>query len=229
MCGIVGYVGDRDVVPVLLGGLSRLEYRGYDSAGVAIVSDGCLKVQKTKGRLQALCDMLEGTQIKNAVGIGHTRWATHGEPSFENSHPHTNCAGDIAIVHNGIIENYSKLKKWLMEEGTQFSSQTDTEVVAHLINHFYSGDLLSAVTKAVGLIEGSYALGVVCQQNPDTIIAARKDSPLIVGLGEGENLIASDIPALLEYTRDVIFLEDKEIAVLRSEERRVVKKCRTRG
>ena len=218
MCGIVGYVGDRDVVPVLLGGLSRLEYRGYDSAGVAIVADGHLNVQKTKGRLQVLSDMLEGTHIPNAVGIGHTRWATHGEPSFENSHPHTNCAGDIAIVHNGIIENYIKLKKWLEEEGAQFSSQTDTEVVAHLINHFYDGDLLAAVTKAVGLIEGSYALGVVCQQHPDTIITARKDSPLIVGLGEGENLIASDIPALLEYTRDVIFLEDKEIAVLKRDE-----------
>jgi len=214
MCGIVGYVGGKEVVPVLLGGLERLEYRGYDSAGVAIVSDGSLIIRKTKGRLQALCDMLCGCSLSGTVGIGHTRWATHGEPSFENSHPHTNCAGDIAIVHNGIIENYIKLKNWLAEEGAVFVSETDTEVVAHLINYFYKGDLLEAVTLAVARLEGSYALGVVSERHPDTVIATRKDSPLIVGLGQGENFIASDIPALLEYTRDVIFLEDKEIAVL---------------
>lgn len=217
MCGIVGYVGSKDMVPVLLGGLKMLEYRGYDSAGVAIVTNGGLQVYKTKGRLCALSDMLEGFSALDAVGIGHTRWATHGEPSFENSHPHTNCAGDIAIVHNGIIENYMKLKQWLLQEGIQFSSQTDTEVVAHLINHYYNGDLLAAVAEAVARLEGSYALGVVCEKHPDTIIAARKDSPLVVGIGENENLIASDIPALLSYTRDVIFLEDKEIAVLTKE------------
>ncbi len=214
MCGIVGYAGARDVVPVLLGGLSRLEYRGYDSAGVAVVTDGRLNVYKTKGRLAGLRELMEGCCAADTVGIGHTRWATHGEPSFENSHPHTNCAGDIAVVHNGIIENYMKLKEWLKAEGVVFTSETDTEVVAHLINHYYEGDLLAAVTEAVGKLEGSYALGVVSEQHPDTIIAARKDSPLVVGVGDGENLIASDIPALLEYTRDVIFLNDLEIAVL---------------
>lgn len=214
MCGIVGYAGARDVVPVLLGGLSRLEYRGYDSAGVAVVADGRLNIYKTKGRLASLQDLMEGCCAAETVGIGHTRWATHGEPSFENSHPHTNCAGDIAVVHNGIIENYMKLKEWLKAEGAVFTSETDTEVVAHLINHYYEGDLLAAVTEAVGKLEGSYALGVVSAKHPDTIIAARKDSPLVVGVGDGENMIASDIPALLEYTRDVIFLNDLEIAVL---------------
>jgi glucosamine--fructose-6-phosphate aminotransferase (isomerizing) len=214
MCGIVGYVGSKDVVPMLLNGLQKLEYRGYDSAGVAIVADGYLKVHKTKGRLSALCSLMEGCKAPGAVGIGHTRWATHGEPSFQNSHPHTNCAGDIAIVHNGIIENYMKLKKWLQDEGAVFVSETDTEVVAHLINHLYTGDLVAAVQAAVTHLEGSYALGVVSEKHPDMIVAARKDSPLVVGVGDGESMIASDIPAILEYTRDVIFLEDKEIAVL---------------
>lgn len=214
MCGIVGYVGDKDVVPVLLSGLERLEYRGYDSAGVAIIKDGNLKVYKTKGRLKILSEILDGCNAKKAAGIGHTRWATHGEPSFENSHPHTNCAGDIAVVHNGIIENYVKLKQWLLKEGARFISETDTEVVAHLINHYYDGDLKKAVAEALTRIEGSYALGVVSAKHPDTIIAARKDSPLVIGLGQGENLIASDIPALLAYTREVIFLEDREIAVI---------------
>jgi len=214
MCGIVGYVGPKDIMPVLLGGLSKLEYRGYDSAGIAVVHDGQLTVRKTKGRLAQLSEMLAGFEARDTIGIGHTRWATHGEPSFENSHPHTNCAGDIAIVHNGIIENYMKLKSWLQETGAVFSSETDTEVVAHLINYFYEGDLLSAVRCAVEKLEGSYALGVISEKHPDTIFAARKDSPLVVGVGQGENLIASDIPALLEYTRDVIFLNDNELVVL---------------
>ncbi len=214
MCGIVGYVGPRDIMPVLLGGLSKLEYRGYDSAGIAVVSGGKLTVRKTKGRLSQLCEMLRGFEAKNTIGIGHTRWATHGEPSFENSHPHTNCAGDIAVVHNGIIENYMKLKSWLKSTGAVFTSETDTEVVAHLINYYYSGDLLGAVSAAVEKLEGSYALGVICEKHPDMLVAVRKDSPLVVGVSEGENLIASDIPALLEYTRDVIFLNDNEIAVL---------------
>ncbi len=214
MCGIVGYVGPKDIMPVLLGGLSKLEYRGYDSAGIAVVTDGHLNVRKTKGRLAQLKDMLAGIEVKDTIGIGHTRWATHGEPSFENSHPHTNCAGDIAIVHNGIIENYMKLKSWLKETGAVFSSETDTEVVAHLINYFYEGDLLAAVRAAVEKLEGSYALGVICEKHPDMLVAARKDSPLVVGVGQGENLIASDIPALLEHTRDVIFLNDNELVVL---------------
>jgi len=214
MCGIVGYIGERDVVSVLLGGLEKLEYRGYDSAGIAVVGDGCLKIRKTKGRLAALTELLEGFEATGATGIGHTRWATHGEPSFENSHPHSNCAEDIAVVHNGIIENYMKLKDWLIGEGATFTSETDTEVVAHLINFYYDGDLLDAVTKAIDKLEGSYALGVVSEQHPGQIIAARKDSPLVIGIGEGENMIASDIPALLAYTRDVYFLDDKEVAAL---------------
>src|SRR5262249_19681965 len=161
MCGIVGYVGSRDAVPVLLGGLTKLEYRGYDSAGLAFVKGGRLVIKKTKGRLKKLVDIVEDIEAPDTVGIGHTRWATHGEPSFENSHPHTNCAGDIAIVHNGIIENYMKLKQWLIAEGVEFASETDTEVVAHLINYYYKGDLLDAVLKALPKLEGSYALGVV--------------------------------------------------------------------
>ncbi len=214
MCGIVGYVGARDVYPVLLGGLSKLEYRGYDSAGVAVVQDGRLNIQKTKGRLTGLAEILQGCEAKDTIGIGHTRWATHGEPSFENSHPHANCAGDIAVVHNGIIENYMKLKTWLISEGAEFVSQTDTEVVAHLINHYYDGDLLEAVNCAIARLEGSYALGVVSEKHPDMLIAARKDSPLVIGIGKDDNFIASDIPAILEYTRDVYFLNDKDIAVI---------------
>ncbi|MBT3319657.1 MAG: glutamine--fructose-6-phosphate transaminase (isomerizing) [Clostridia bacterium] len=214
MCGIVGYVGSRDTAQVLMSGLSKLEYRGYDSAGIAVVKDGSLDIRKAQGRLSNLEKMLGDYEAKGATGIGHTRWATHGEPSQRNSHPHSNCAETIAVVHNGIIENYMKLKQWLISEGAAFSSETDTEVVAHLINHFYDGDLLEAVRSAIGRIEGSYALGVVSENHPGTIIAARKDSPLVVGIGQGENIIASDIPALLAYTRDVIFLGDKEIAML---------------
>jgi glucosamine--fructose-6-phosphate aminotransferase (isomerizing) len=217
LCGIVGYVGDRNVVPVLLGGLAKLEYRGYDSAGLAIVADGELTVRKTKGRLTELVKLAGDIEAIGATGIGHTRWATHGEPSFENSHPHTNCAGDIAVVHNGIIENYQKLKDWLISEGAKFASETDTETIAHLINYYYDGDLLAAVLKALPKLEGSYALGVVSQKHPGLIVAARKDSPLVIGMGDGENLIASDIPALLEYTRDVYFLGDRETAAITRE------------
>lgn len=214
MCGIVGYIGERDAAEVLLGGLKKLEYRGYDSAGIAVVKDESLMIHKAQGRIANLEELIDGFEAKKAIGIGHTRWATHGEPSQKNSHPHANCAETIAIVHNGIIENYMKLKQWLIGEGVIFSSETDTEVIAHLINHFYEGDLLQAVELSIDKIEGSYALGVVSENHPDTIIAARKDSPLVVGIGEKENIIASDIPALLEYTRDVVFLGDKEIAVL---------------
>lgn len=214
MCGIVGYIGSRDAADVLLSGLKKLEYRGYDSAGIAVVKDGSLTICKAKGRLSKLEEKLGDFTAENSVGIGHTRWATHGEPSQKNSHPHSNCADTLAVVHNGIIENYMKLKQWLIGEGVSFSSDTDTEVAAHLINHFYDGNLFEAVRSAMGMLEGSYALGVVSQDDPETIVAARKDSPLVVGIGDEENLIASDIPALLEYTRDVIFLDDKEIAVI---------------
>ena len=215
MCGIVGYVGQKDAIDVLLDGLKRLEYRGYDSAGVAYIQDDELVITKTKGRLKTLEEMTQGVTAENTVGIGHTRWATHGEPSNINSHPHTDVSGDIAVVHNGIIENYMKLKTWLIDEGVEFVSQTDTEVAAHLINRFYEGDLLAAVQKAVDLLEGSYALGVVCKQNPDLLVCVKKDSPLIIGLGKGENMIASDIPAILKHTRDIYLLNDGEVALLK--------------
>ena len=214
MCGIVGYIGSKDTVDVLLDGLKRLEYRGYDSAGLAFVQDGELKIIKSKGRLKMLEKLTEGVEAKNTIGIGHTRWATHGEPSDANSHPHTNVSGDIAVVHNGIIENYLKLKEMLKDEGVSFTSETDTEVAAHLINRFYKGNLLEAVQKAVNMLEGSYALGVVCKNNPDSIVCVKKDSPLIIGLGQNENMIASDIPAILKHTRNIYLLNDGEVAVL---------------
>ncbi len=217
MCGIVGYIGAQQATPILMDGLSKLEYRGYDSAGVAVYHDGDLFIRKTKGRLRGLEEKLSKEVILGTVGIGHTRWATHGEPSDVNSHPHTNQSGDIAVVHNGIIENYMRLKEWLMDKGYSFISDTDTEVIAHLINYFYEGNLLEAVTKTLRRVDGSYALGVICKSNPDELIAVRKDSPLVIGLGNGENFIASDIPAILAYTRDVYFLEDKEIAVITKE------------
>lgn len=218
MCGIVGYIGDSDATPILLKGLKKLEYRGYDSAGVALLNNGILQVSKAKGRLSTLEDKLTAFPLKGKIGIGHTRWATHGEPSDVNSHPHTNMSGAIAVVHNGIIENFLSLKEWLIEEGYVFVSDTDTEVVAHIVNHYYRSDLHEAVREALSRIEGSYALAVVCADNPDVVIAARKDSPLVIGLGNNENFIASDVTALLEYTRDCIVLDDKEIAVVKKNE-----------
>ena len=214
MCGIVGYIGDRDVLPVLLGGLHKLEYRGYDSAGVAYFKNEKLSVIKAKGRLTNLESLLEGKSSTHTAGIGHTRWATHGEPSDINSHPHTNTAGDIAVVHNGIIENFSTLREWLEKKGISFVSQTDTEVIAHLINYFYEGDLMVALQGALKMMKGSYALGVICEEEPDKLIAVRKDSPLVIGYGSGENFIASDVPAILEYAKSVYFLHDNEIAVI---------------
>ena len=191
-------------------GLSKLEYRGYDSAGVAVVENNHVSVVKRKGRLKNLEKDLQATPLKGTVGIGHTRWATHGEPSDVNSHPHQSSKGDITVVHNGIIENYLELREWLKGEGYTFSSQTDTEVVPNLIDYYYEGDLFTAVVKATDKLEGSYALGVICGNEPDKLIAVRKDSPLIVGIGEGETFIASDIPAVIAHTRDVYLLEDKE-------------------
>jgi len=217
MCGIVGYIGERKAAPILLNGLKKLEYRGYDSAGIAIYQEGEILIRKAKGRLAILEERIAGQDLNGTMGIGHTRWATHGEPSDVNSHPHTNVSGDIAVVHNGIIENYMKLKDWLQGKGVQFVSETDTEVIAHLVNYYYRGNLLDAVLETLKRIEGSYALGVVCRNNPDELIAARKDSPLVVGLGKGENYIASDIPAILEHTRDVFLLEDREVAVIRKD------------
>ncbi|MFA6938332.1 MAG: glutamine--fructose-6-phosphate transaminase (isomerizing) [Treponema sp.] len=216
MCGIVGYVGSRQATPVLINGLRKLEYRGYDSAGIAVFNGEDIIVRKAKGALKVLEERIANEVIKGSMGIGHTRWATHGEPSDVNAHPQTNVSGSIAVVHNGIIENYAKLKEWLQAQGVVFRSQTDTEVIAHLINYFYeqNGDIFQAVLESLHRLEGSYALGVICKDYPDRVIAARKDSPLIVGLGKDENFIASDVPAVLEYTREVYFLEQKEVAVL---------------
>lgn len=214
MCGIVGYIGNKQATEILIEGLSKLEYRGYDSAGVAIIQGDKINVEKCKGRLINLENVLKVKPILGNVGIGHTRWATHGEPSDLNSHPHSNNDETISVVHNGIIENYMYLKDWLTSLGYVFKTETDTEVVPHLIDYFYKGDLVKAVINALHKIEGSYALGVICSKEPDKIVAVRKDSPLIVGLGKGENFIASDIPAILSRTREIYFLEDNEIAIL---------------
>lgn len=214
MCGIVGYIGEEESAPILMEGLRKLEYRGYDSAGVAIYSNGGIAVKKFKGRLSVLEEHLNKNRISGSLGIGHTRWATHGEPNDINAHPHSSSAGNIAVVHNGIIENYMKLKEWLNTLGIAFATETDTEVIAHLVEYYYEGNIVEAVQKAVQRMEGAYAIGVICKQQPETLVAVRKDSPLVVGIGQGENFIASDIPALLKYTRDVYFLEDGEMAVL---------------
>ena len=214
MCGIVGYVGEREAIEVLVNGLSKLEYRGYDSAGVAVIEDKQIKVKKCKGRLKNLEAKLKEKPLMGNIGIGHTRWATHGEPSDINSHPHSNETITISVVHNGIIENYAQLKQWLKNKGYKFSSETDTEVIPNLLDYYYAGDLLDAVIKVTSKLEGSYAIGVMCNNEPDKVVAVRKDSPLIVGVGKDEYFIASDIPAILNYTRDVYYLDDKEFVVL---------------
>ena len=221
MCGIVGYVGDKAAAPILINGLKKLEYRGYDSAGIAILEGKDLRVVKCKGRLCSLEDKLNTETVNGNIGIGHTRWATHGEPNDINSHPHISQSGRIAVVHNGIIENYMKLKEFLKSKGYSFVSDTDTEVVAHLVEYHYQGDLVRAVTESINELEGSYALGVICKDCDYEFVAARKDSPLIVGLGNGENYIASDIPAILEHTRDIYILEDKEVVALRKNSVRI--------
>ena len=215
MCGIVGYIGPDRATDMLMEGLTRLEYRGYDSAGVAVYENGKIKVVKARGKLECLRGKLEGQPLYGHVGIGHTRWATHGEPSDENSHPHLSKSGRIAVVHNGIIENYAPLREKLIHKGYEFVSETDTEVFAHLLEDTFqrgNGDILHAVRETVLMLEGAYALGVLCSRFPDRIIAARKDSPLIIGLGDGCNYIASDIPAVLPYTRRVYLLEEGEMA-----------------
>ncbi|HBF4252843.1 glutamine--fructose-6-phosphate transaminase (isomerizing) [Clostridioides difficile] len=219
MCGIVGYLGSRKAAEVIVEGLSKLEYRGYDSAGVAVNSSNEeeLNIRKFKGRLSVLAENLEKNPIDGNLGIGHTRWATHGEPSDVNSHPHFNQAKTIAVVHNGIIENYMEIKEELISEGVKFESQTDTEVIAHLVDKYYEGNLLDAVYKTISKLRGAYALGVICKEHGNELVAVRKDSPLVVGVGEGENFIASDIPALLKYTRDVYFLENGEVVHLKDE------------
>ncbi len=214
MCGIVGYIGKQQAAPILLDGLAKLEYRGYDSAGVCVFSEGGFQVAKTKGRLAALSEMTEqGKSLPGGVGIGHTRWATHGAPSQKNSHPHLSCGGKISIVHNGIIENYLLLKEFLQGCGMSFVSDTDTEVAANLIEYYYNmeHDLPRAVRRAVEKMSGSYALGILCEELPGTMLAVKKDSPLIFGFGEGENFIASDVPAILKYTRKVVYLNDGDM------------------
>ncbi|TEB14589.1 Glutamine--fructose-6-phosphate aminotransferase (isomerizing) [Pelotomaculum sp. FP] len=214
MCGIVGYIGPKEAVSVLVDGLEKLEYRGYDSAGVAIPGEENLEILKKVGKLAVLKDKLNCEEHCANVGIGHTRWATHGRPSDTNAHPHTDCTGQFAVVHNGIIENYLSLREWLESEGHVFRSQTDTEVLPHLIEHFYDGDLLEAVLASVSKLVGSYAMAVVSSKEPDKLVAVRQDSPLVVGLGEGEYFLASDIPALLKHTRLTYILNDGEVAVL---------------
>ena len=218
MCGIIGYIGEKQAAPILLEGLSKLEYRGYDSAGIAVFSGDKIDVKKSRGRLSVLSEMTDGGKsVTGTAGIGHTRWATHGEPSDVNSHPHLSSSGRFAIVHNGIIENYIPLKKKLIDKGFEFISETDTEVVAHLIEYYYNGDILEAVIKVIERVNGSYALGILSLDNPDQFIAVRKSSPLIVGLGEGENFIASDVTAILNHTRNIYYLEDNEIVVLKKD------------
>ena len=215
MCGIVGYIGEAQAAPILLDGLSKLEYRGYDSAGIAVYDGENIKVQKATGRLKVLSELThDGATMPGLSGIGHTRWATHGAPSNVNAHPHYNQAETIAVVHNGIIENYMKLRKYLEEKGYQFVSETDTEVVAHLLDRYYKGDPLEAITKAMHRMEGSYALGIIFKEHADKVYAVRKDSPMIVGHGKDGNLIASDVPAVLKYTRKVYFIQNEEIAAL---------------
>ena len=218
MCGIVGYIGSQRAQDFVVDGLEKLEYRGYDSAGIAVNTGGkAFAVVKKQGRLKNLADALEASPLEGLAGIGHTRWATHGKPSDENSHPHFNADKTIVVVHNGIIENYLELKTELLTKGYHFTSETDTEVVAHLLDSVYEGDILEATKKVLKRIRGAYALGIMAVNEPDRIIAVRKESPLIIGLGKGENFIASDIPAILKYTRDVYLIENNEIVELKKD------------
>ncbi|HOX23063.1 MAG TPA: glutamine--fructose-6-phosphate transaminase (isomerizing), partial [Elusimicrobiales bacterium] len=228
MCGIIGYVGEKNVAPIVLAGLRRLEYRGYDSAGIAVISKGCLERRRSVGKVELLSKMLEAEPLKGTVGIGHTRWATHGKPSQDNAHPHTDCEGKVVVVHNGIIENYMHLRERLLAKGHKFSSETDTEVIAHLMEENLKrlgsggkalGDVteplfFEAVRQTVKEMEGAYAVGILWAGCPGTIIGARKQSPLVVGVGNAENFLASDVSAFLEHTKKAVFLNDGEIAIL---------------
>ncbi|MDR2191262.1 MAG: glutamine--fructose-6-phosphate transaminase (isomerizing) [Endomicrobium sp.] len=217
MCGIVGYIGGAEAVDIIFDGLKKLEYRGYDSAGVAVVSGGKLEIRRSAGKLSKLKEVLSKKPLSGNLGVGHTRWATHGKPCEENAHPHTDSSGSIVVVHNGIIENYVELKENLQKDGQVFKSETDTEVVAHLVRKYYKNNLFEAVKRALKDIRGSYSLGVICKDEPKKIVCARYDAPLIIGCGKNENFIASDIPALLAYTKDMIFLENGDIAEISSE------------
>ncbi|MCR2807730.1 glutamine--fructose-6-phosphate transaminase (isomerizing) [Paenibacillus soyae] len=214
MCGIVGYIGNRDSQDILLEGLKKLEYRGYDSAGIAVFTTNGLEIKKSKGRLAVLEDKLKGDPLEGSVGIGHTRWATHGKPSDVNSHPHTDNSMKFSVVHNGIVENYLELKEELIAKGRVFVSETDTEVISHLVADEYDGNIVEAVQRAVKRMRGAFALGVLTEYEPEKLVAVRFASPLVIGIGQGENFIGSDIPAILEHTRDVYILNDGEMAVL---------------
>ncbi|NCD08392.1 MAG: glutamine--fructose-6-phosphate transaminase (isomerizing) [Negativicutes bacterium] len=214
MCGIVGYIGDKQAAPFLLDGMSKLEYRGYDSAGIAVFEKGKIRIEKCVGRLEALRQKLAGQMPEGTMGIGHTRWATHGRPSDRNAHPHANASGEFVVVHNGIIENYLVLKEALLEKGHVFLSETDSEVVAHLMEEYYTGDFEETVKKVLGMIEGSYSLVFLCAKEPDKLICTKKDNPLVIGLGNGENFIASDIPAIIAKTRRTYIMNDGEIATV---------------
>ncbi len=216
MCGIVGYIGEKKAVPILLEGLKRLEYRGYDSAGLAVIDQGRMVIHRAVGKIKELENQVWGTSLTGTIGLGHTRWATHGRPTEENAHPHTDCSGDLVVIHNGIIENYLALKEKLLAEGHLFRSETDTEVIAHLIEKYLRDDrdIEVAVRRALNDVTGAYAIGVLWAGDPDRIVGAKCQSPLVVGLGEGDFFFASDIPAILNHTRNVLFLDDGEIVVL---------------
>jgi glucosamine--fructose-6-phosphate aminotransferase (isomerizing) len=218
MCGIVGYIGNRKAVPIILDGLRRLEYRGYDSAGIAVLNgDNHLDVRRASGKLRNLEEAIRINPLDGAYGIGHTRWATHGRPTEENAHPHRDCTGEIVVVHNGIVENYLQLKHQLQLEGHKFCTETDTEVVAHLVEKYYEGNLEDAVRKAVKDLSGVFALGIIASSDPNKIVAARSGPPVVIGLGDGEYFVASDVPAILSHTRDMFFLNDGDLAVLTPE------------
>jgi len=227
MCGIVGYIGDKKAVPLLIDGLKRLEYRGYDSAGLAFIENSDMIFQKTAGKIQALEELIRDKEYNSSLGVGHTRWATHGEPTDINAHPHIDCTGKIAVVHNGIIENYSTLKKFLSKKGHKFITDTDTEILAHLIEDQFDGDLMEAVRAALTQVEGTYGIGVICLDTPDRIVAARNGSPLVIGRGQGENFLASDVAAILRYTNQVVYLGEQEIAEIKSSNFRISKLDKT--
>lgn len=214
MCGIFGYIGPRDPVPIIMGGLKLLEYRGYDSAGIAIIQDGTLQVRRSSGKLRNLEDLLEKKPLTGQFGLGHTRWATHGRPTEENAHPHRDCKGRIVVAHNGIIENYLSLKRKLLEEGHKFTTETDTEVIAHLIEKHFEGNLEQAVLKTLAQLKGLFAFTVVSADDPQKIVAVREGAPIIVGSVDGEGFVASDVPAVLPYTRSILFLDEHEVAVV---------------
>ncbi|GAB4324365.1 MAG: glutamine--fructose-6-phosphate transaminase (isomerizing) [Candidatus Zixiibacteriota bacterium] len=227
MCGIIGYVGKKEAMPILMDGLKRMEYRGYDSAGIAIFGPGGLQYEKYAGKIANLEQKLAGRPYKGSWGIAHTRWATHGEPNDNNAHPHLDCSGDIVLVHNGIIENYATLREWLIRQGHTITTETDTEILVHLIEDVYDGDLIEAVSIALSRVEGTYGIAVMSRKNPDMIVAARNGSPLVVGHGDGERFVASDVAALIRHTNQVIYLDDGEMVWITPDQFEISKIDRT--